>query len=81
MACPIATGVAALVWSYFPDLSVVQLKNVLNQSTRKFDRLKVIEPGSVEEVPFDQLSITGGLINTYEAVKLAETVKLEPAKK
>jgi cell wall-associated protease len=81
MACPIATGVAAMVWSYFPDLSAEQIKTILNQSTRKFDGLKVIVPGSMEVVPFNQLSITGGMVNAYEAVKLAETIKVQPAKK
>ncbi len=81
MACPIATGVAALIWSYFPDLTAEQVKNILNQSTRKFDGLKVIKPGTAEETPFNQLSITGGMVNAYEAVKLAQTMKLQPAKK
>jgi subtilisin family serine protease len=81
MACPIVTGVAALVWSYFPDLSADQVKMVLEQSTRKFDGLKVIVPGGADVVPFSQLSITGGMINAYEAVKLAQTIKVQPAKK
>jgi subtilisin family serine protease len=81
MACPIASGVAALVWSYFPDLSAEQVKTVLTQSTRKFDGLKVTEPGSGKEVPFSELSITGGMVNAYEAIKLAQTIKIEPQKK
>jgi cell wall-associated protease len=80
-AAPIASGVAALVWSYFPDLTTKQLKNILNQSSRKFDALKVTEPGTGKEVPFSELSITGGMVNAYEAIKLAQTVKKEPVKK
>jgi cell wall-associated protease len=81
MSSPIVTGVAALIWSYFPDLTIAQLKTVLTQSTRKFDGLKVIRPGSADDkVPFSQLSITGGTINTYEAVKLAQTIKAPAAK-
>ena len=80
-ACPITSGVAALVWSYFPDLTTEQVKNILNQSSRKFDGLKVVEPGTGDEVPFSQLSITGGMVNAYEAVKLAQTMKIEPANK
>ena len=71
MACPIVTGVAALVWSYFPDLTAEQVKDIINQSTRKYDGLKVIQPGTGDTVPFSQLSITGGMVNAYEAVKLA----------
>ena len=81
MACPIASGVAALVWSYFPDLTAEQVKEVLQQSTRKFDGLKVTKPGSAEDVSFNELSITGGLVNAYEAVNLAQKLKKEPVKK
>ena len=72
MACPIVSGIAALVWSYFPDLSAEQIKDILNQSTRKFDGLKVSQPGTGEYVEFSQLSITGGMVNAYEAIKLAQ---------
>ena len=81
MACPIASGVAALIWSYFPDLTADQVKNILDQSSRKLDGLKVIKPGTIEDTAFSQLSITGGIVNTYEAVKLAQTIKPLPAKK
>ncbi|HZB11822.1 MAG TPA: S8 family peptidase [Chryseolinea sp.] len=80
-SCPVASGVAALVWSYFPDLTSEQVKNILTQSSRKFDGLKVTEPGSGDEVPFSDLSITGGMINAYEAIKLAQAIKMEPSKK
>jgi subtilisin family serine protease len=65
------SGVAALIWSYFPDLTAEQVKQIINQSTRKYEGLKVVQPGTGETVPFSQLSITGGMVNTYEAVKLA----------
>jgi len=81
MACPATAGVAALLWSYFPDLTADQVKNILKQSTRKFDGLKVAKPGSSEDVFFNQLSVTGGLVNAYEAVKLAEMIKGQPLKK
>jgi cell wall-associated protease len=80
MACPIATGVAALLWSYFPDLTAEQLIGILNQSSRKFDGLKVTQPGSGKEVLFSQLSITGGMVNAYEAVKLAQSMHIQPTK-
>lgn len=71
MACPMVSGVAALIWSYFPDLTATEVKDILNQSTRKFDNLKVTQPGSGDIVLFSQLSITGGMVNAYEAVRLA----------
>jgi cell wall-associated protease len=81
MACPATAGVAALIMSYFPDLTADQVKNILTESTRKFDGLKVTKPGSADEVPFSQLSATGGLVNAYEAVRLAEKTKGETIKK
>ena len=75
MACPATTGVAAILMSYFPELSAVQVKDILRQSTRKFDGLKVTRPGSKEEISFTELSTTGGMVNAYEAVKLAMAMK------
>jgi cell wall-associated protease len=71
MACPATSGVAAILMAYFPDLTADQVKSILTQSTRKFQGLKVTKPGSKDEVSFDQLSSSGGLVNAYEAVKLA----------
>lgn len=75
MASPSTAGVAALVWSYFPELTMLQLKDILLKSTRKFDNLKVQKPGSKEFVLFSELSSTGGLVNAYEAVKMVKGMK------
>lgn len=76
MACPATTGVAAILLSYFPDLSATQIKDILRQSTRKFDKLKVTKPGTKDDkVNFSDLSSTGGLVNAYEAVRLAMTMQ------
>ena len=71
MACPAASGVAAILMSYFPDLSARDVKEILSLSTRRFDNLKVVKPGTKDEVEFSQLSATGGIVNAYEAVRLA----------
>ncbi|MCW5909613.1 MAG: S8 family peptidase [Cyclobacteriaceae bacterium] len=73
MASPSTAGVAALIMSYFPELSALEVKDVLMKSTRKFDNLQVQKPGG-GKAKLDQLSITGGLVNAYEAVKLAQTL-------
>lgn len=75
MAAPATTGVAAIIMSYFPHLNAQQVKEILRQSTRKFDGLKVTKPGSKDEVAFQQLSSSGGMVNAYEAVKLAMSYK------
>jgi cell wall-associated protease len=75
MACPATSGVAAIILSYFPDLSATQVKEILRQSTRKFDGLKVTKPGTKDPIPFTEISATVGLVNAQEAVKLAMTYK------
>ncbi len=75
MACPTTVGVAAILMSYFPEFTTIQIKDILEKSTRKFDNLKVLKPGGKDTVEFNQLSITGGLVNAYEAVKLAQEMK------
>jgi subtilisin family serine protease len=81
MASPAIAGVAALLMSYFPNLTAVQVREILNQSSRKFDNLFLNKPGSTTMVSFNQLSISGGLVNAYDAVKLAMTYKNQPATK
>jgi subtilisin family serine protease len=74
MASPTTAGVAALLMAYFPELSALQVKDILLKSTRKFDNLKVQKPGG-GNVEFSQLSSSGGLVNAYEAVKMAQSMK------
>jgi subtilisin family serine protease len=75
MAAPVVAGVAAMLRSYYPDLTAEQVKSILMQSAVK-DRTKVKKPGSKEDmVSFSTLSVTGGIVNAYEAVKLAEQTK------
>ncbi|MFT4032006.1 MAG: S8 family peptidase [Siphonobacter sp.] len=72
MASPVAAGVATLLKSYFPKLSAVQLKQILMESTVKFPQQEVNQPGGEgTKVPFGDLSVTGGEINAYQAVKMA----------
>ena len=72
MASPATAGVAALLMSYFPELNTLQVKDILLKSARHFDNLKVQKPGTKELVSFSELSNSGGLINAYEAVKMAQ---------
>lgn len=79
-SCPVVAGVAALIWSYYPELSAGQLREILLHSTTRYPRLKVYFPqaGATREntVRFIELSRTGGIVNAYEALNLAG--KLSP---
>jgi subtilisin family serine protease len=72
MAAPMVAGVAALLRSYFPKLKAREIKKIIMDSATRIDQM-VIKPGtSEEEVNFSDLSVTGGIVNAYEAFKLAE---------
>lgn len=79
MASPVTAGVAALVLSYFPDLKAEQVKDILMKSVRGVE-VKVNQPGTGEEVKFSSLSVSGGIINAYEAIKMAESMSLKSKK-
>lgn len=81
MASPAAAGVAAILMSYFPDLTATEVRDILRQSTRKFDNMEVNKPGNGSKIMFSELSSTGGLVNAYEAVKLAMKMKGQPIEK
>jgi cell wall-associated protease len=76
MACPLVAGVAALTLEYYPTLSAKQLKYVIEKSATVPD-YKVKQPGTDDMVNLADISKTGGLVNAYEAIKLAGTLKGE----
>ena len=71
MASPVCAGVAALIRLYYPTLTAVQVKDILmktvtpNDQPCKFGR---------QSIKFSDLSISGGMLNGYEAMKLAEEI-------
>lgn len=71
MAAPVVSGVAALLLSYYPNLSAAQVKKILLDSCTKPD-MKVTRPGDTEAVEFSSLSRTGGVVNALRAVQMAE---------
>jgi len=76
MASPVVTGVAALIFEYFPNLSPEQVKSIIEKSVTK-PTIKAKNPGTDEDSDLGELSKTGGIINAYEAVKLAATMSGE----
>ncbi len=69
MAAPMVAGVAAMLKSYFPELTMTQIKDVI-LSTAKSYKGKLQElPGSDTKVDFATLSVTGAVVDVYAAVK------------
>ena len=58
MAAPMVAGAAAMLKSYFPKLSMKEIKEVMYSTSTKYD---------VEG--FSEKSVTGGVVNIYEAAK------------
>mgnify|MGYP005988415101 FL=1 len=74
MAAPSAAGVAALVRSYYPQLSASQVKHILMNSGLKVN-FDVIKPGTKDEkVPFSDLSVSGRVVNAYNALIMADRI-------
>lgn len=59
MASPIVAGVAALVWSHYPKLTAAEIKQIIMDSVNKNDQLT-------------DISVSGGVVDAYNAVQLAE---------
>ena len=76
MASPVVAGLAAFILSYYPNLSAVQVKYVIEKSAF-VPLLDVTIPGKPDQVKLSEISKSGGIINAYEAIKLASTLKGE----
>lgn len=79
MAAPVTSGVAALLMSYYPELSAADVKEILIESAITYDE-EVNKPGG-GNIAFKKLSKTGGIVNAYEAVKMAEKRSLRIRKR
>jgi subtilisin family serine protease len=80
VAAPVVSGVAALLMSQFPTLTAADVKRILMATVTRYEDQRVARPGARSaSVPFASLSISGGIINAYEAVKMAqrETAKAQ----
>ncbi|MCX2485391.1 S8 family peptidase [Pedobacter sp. MR2016-24] len=76
MASPVVAGLAALIRSYYPKLTAIQVKEIILKSVVKVNHNVSVEGESgAISVPFSDLCITGGIVNAYDALKLAATYK------
>lgn len=60
MAAPVVSGLAALIRGYYPKLSAVQVKEIIMKSV-------------VKRPVLEDKCISGGVVNAYNAIKLAAT--------
>ena len=75
MASPVVSGLAALIRSYYPSLSAVQVKDIIIRSVTRIDhKVKIREEGSKRNVRLDEISVSGGVVNAYNAIQLASQI-------
>lgn len=72
MAAPVVSGLAALIRSYYPQLSAKEVKRIILESVVKpAHKVKVVQDNSKKKVQLSDISTTGGIVNAYRALKLA----------
>lgn len=71
MAAPAVAGVAALIRSYYPDLTAAQVKKIIMDSGLAL-KTKVMVGGNSNDVrSFSELSKSGKIVNAYNALIMA----------
>jgi cell wall-associated protease len=71
MASPVVAGLAALLMDYFPNLTAADVKRIILASAVRHTDQSVQKPGG-GSARFGDLSATGGIVNAYEAIKMAQ---------
>lgn len=84
-SAPIISGVAALILSYYPNLSAAEMKTVILDSavTINWEVNTPANRGNKEKelVPFSSLSKSGKIVNAYNALLMAEEVSKKKKRK
>lgn len=75
MAAPVVSGLAALILSYYPELTAPEVREIIMKSvTKVVQKVKLTnERGENTRAVFSELCVSGGIVNAYEALKLAAT--------
>lgn len=77
MASPNVAGVAALIRSYYPNLTAAQVKQILKDSSVKPTHNVVITDGKTGKKitkSFSEFSVSGGIVNAYNALIMASQI-------
>jgi cell wall-associated protease len=74
MAAPVVSGLSALIWSYYPSLTAVQVRDIVIKSVAKVDRkIKYkLEKEEAKRGHLSDISVSGGIVNAYNAIKMAD---------
>jgi len=65
------SGTAALIWLYYPSLTVQEVKKIILDSGTSYDIEVLIPGGEGKKAPFKDLSKSGKVLNVLNAMKMA----------
>lgn len=74
MASPEVAGVAALIRSYYPELTAPQVKKIIMHSGLAATTNVILEGDSEKKQPFSEISRSGRMVNAYNAIIMADKV-------
>lgn len=75
MASPVVAGLAAVIRAYYPHLTAVQVKSVIESTVVKPEQ-KVIKPGTKKKkTKYKKLCTSQGIVNINNALKAASQIK------
>jgi subtilisin family serine protease len=73
MASPTVAGIAALLFSQYPNLTAAQVKQIIMDSGTPINT-KVVVGANNRVVEFKELSKSGKIVNAYNALLLASKI-------
>ncbi|MEY3677907.1 MAG: hypothetical protein RI924_48 [Bacteroidota bacterium] len=72
MAAPVVSGLAAILRSYFPELSATAVKDLIIQSVQKVDqKVKLKAEQGASRLHFSEICVSAGVVNAAKAVEMA----------
>jgi cell wall-associated protease len=72
LSAPMVSGTAALLWLYYPKLTVQEIKQIILESGTSYGIDVLVPGGEGKKVAFKELSKSGKVLNLYNAMKMAK---------
>lgn len=74
IAAPVVSGLAALICSYYPQLTALQVKKIIISSVEKVEHPVRLQSNGVA-IPFSEVCAEEGIVNAFKALTNAELIK------
>ena len=71
-SAPVVAGVAAVLKSYFPKLTAAEIKEIMMKSAYLPKTQGIYIPGTARKAEMKELCVSGGVVNLFNAVKMAD---------